>query len=161
MRAYAPLSDVEAGDAGIGLDWRPRRDMPIHFVVERREAFGAGGRSAFSAFAYAGASYPAPQGGRIDLYGQTGIVGARSRDAFADGVAIASWSLGGRGDTFRLGAGIWAAAQPGVSRVDIGPHISVRPRADTPLAVSLDWRQRVAGNAAPASGPALTLSAGF
>jgi hypothetical protein len=62
----------------------------------------------------------------------------------------------------RFGAGAWAAAQPHVSRVDIGPHAELRlPLPGTNASLAADWRFRVAGNARPGSGPALTLAADF
>jgi hypothetical protein len=58
----------------------------------------------------------------------------------------------------RVGAGAWAGAQPGVSRLDAGPHLEVRLG---PAALSADWRFRVGGHARPGSGPTLTVSTGF
>jgi len=43
--------------------------------------------------------------------------------------------------------------------VDAGPRISVRVRDN--IYAHVDWRQRLAGSARPASGPALTLAADF
>lgn len=59
----------------------------------------------------------------------------------------------------KAGAGAWGAAQSGVTRLDVGPQASVRFPANLTLAA--DWRFRVAGDAAPASGPTLTLSTDF
>ena len=47
----------------------------------------------------------------------------------------------------------------GIYRVDAGPRVSMRVRNN--MRVHLDWRQRLAGNAEPGSGPALTLAADF
>jgi hypothetical protein len=45
---------------------------------------------------------------------------------------------------------------------DIGPSASLRFPLDGGSArLAIDYRHRIAGNAAPASGVALTLSAGF
>ena len=61
-----------------------------------------------------------------------------------------------------VGAGLWGGAQPGVSRIDIGPQIVARIAvAETSLRVSAEWRQRVAGDAAPASGPSVTVGFDF
>jgi hypothetical protein len=92
---------------------------------------------------------------RIDAYGQGGMVGARSRDLFADGAAKLSLPSG----RVKAGVGIWAAAQPEVSRIDVGPQVSFRLPAKATLAA--DWRFKIAGDAAPASGPTLTLSTDF
>ena len=58
-----------------------------------------------------------------------------------------------------LGAGIWGGMQPGVSRLDVGPRLSIKVRNN--MKVHVDWRQRVAGNAQPGSGAALTLAGDF
>jgi hypothetical protein len=47
---------------------------------------------------------------------------------------------------------------PDVWRVDVGPSLSVKVKG---IRIEADWRQRVGGNAAPGSGPVLTVSAGF
>ncbi|HET6535129.1 MAG TPA: hypothetical protein VFG41_03010, partial [Sphingomicrobium sp.] len=60
---------------------------------------------------------------------------------------------------FSAGFGVWGGAQPGLYRVDAGPRISMRVRKN--IRVDFDWRQRLAGNAAPGSGPAITLAADF
>jgi hypothetical protein len=44
-------------------------------------------------------------------------------------------------------------------RVDAGPRVTMRVRPN--LKVHVDWRQRLAGNAAPGSGPAVTLAGDF
>jgi hypothetical protein len=154
LRAYAPLERLRGAEAAVGLDWKPSK-LPLHLLVERRQALGEEGRSAFAAMAYGGVSDVGAGPLRIDAYGQAGVVGARSRDLFADGSARLSLPLAGA----KVGAGVWAAVQPGVSRVDIGPQASVRLPGDVTLAV--DWRVRVAGDAAPRSGPAITLSTDF
>ena len=46
-----------------------------------------------------------------------------------------------------------------VYRVDVGPRVSMP--VGRGMRVHVDWRQRVAGSAAPGSGPALTLAADF
>ena len=98
---------------------------------------------------------PLPAGFRPDTYAQAGVV--RSRDFFADGALRASRPVGGG---LSLGAGAWGAAQPGVSRLDVGPSALLR-MPTLGAAISADWRFRVAGNAQPGSGPAFTLSTDF
>ena len=138
-------------EAALGLDWRPSRRVPVHLLAERRQALGREGRSAFALTFYGGVS-DAPLGPfRIDAYAQAGIVGARSRDPFADGSLRLSLPLGGR---IRLGAGAWAAAQPGVARLDLGPQAALRlPVAGRAVTVAADWRVRVAGDARARLGP--------
>jgi hypothetical protein len=100
---------------------------------------------------------PLPAGFRLEAYGQAGVVGARSRDLFADASARAARPIGGG---ISLGAGVWGAAQPGVARLDFGPSATLRlPRLGASL--SAEWRFRAAGRAQPGSGPALTLITDF
>jgi hypothetical protein len=57
---------------------------------------------------------------------------------------------------------MWGAAQPGAARLDLGPTLTADMRGDaTSPRLALDWRQRVAGDALPPSGPALTLAVDF
>lgn len=159
VRLTSPLGGRAGAEAALGLDWRPSRRLPLHLLAERRQRLGREGRSAFSVTLHGGVG-EAPLGPfRVDAYAQAGIVGARSRDLFADGSVRASLPLGER---VRLGAGAWAAAQPGVARLDFGPQATLRlPVAGGNLTVAADWRLRVAGDAGPGSGPALTLSTDF
>ncbi|HEY6916631.1 MAG TPA: hypothetical protein VI381_03225 [Allosphingosinicella sp.] len=159
LRVYAPTSALEAAEVAAGLDWQPSDKVPIHVLAERREGLGKEGRSAFAFLAYGGKSRTIP-GGRAEFYGQAGMVGRHKRDLFADGILTLRWRLDAK-ERIRVGVGMWGAAQPGASRIDAGPTFAVRPIKAAPVTLSLDWRQRIAGNAAPASGPAITLSAGF
>ena len=137
------------------MDWKPLPHVPIHLLVERRQRLAREGRSAFGATLFGGGERKLGPV-RLDGYAQAGIVGLARRDLFADGAVRAALALG----RLRLGAGAWAAAQPGLSRLDIGPHARLRlPVLRAALAV--DWRFRAAGNARPGSGPAVTLGADF
>ena len=60
---------------------------------------------------------------------------------------------------FSFGLGVWGGAQPGLSRLDAGPRVTMQMRKN--VKVHADWRQKLAGNARPGSGPALTLSGDF
>ena len=96
---------------------------------------------------------------RLDAYGQAGVVGLRSRDLFFDGAVRAGVPITG---DLSAGVGLWGAAQPGVARLDLGPQISLRlPVEGSSARISAEWRLRIAGGAAPGSGPALTLSTDF
>lgn len=63
----------------------------------------------------------------------------------------------------RLGAGVWAGGQNGAVRLDIGPRVSIPLNLGKSVSsrIAIDWRMRVAGNASPASGPALTIASSF
>ena len=159
-RAYAPISRRQASEAALGIEWKPVAFVPLRLLAERRQATGSEGRSAFALMAYGGVSDVRVAGPiTIDAYGQAGVVGARSRDLFADGSIALSVPVGER---VRVGAAAWGAAQPDVSRLDLGPQLSVRlPEAGANVRLSAEWRFRVAGDAAPRSGPALTLATDF
>ncbi|MBS0285465.1 MAG: hypothetical protein JSS15_13700, partial [Proteobacteria bacterium] len=57
--------------------------------------------------------------------------------------------------------GAWGGAQRGAARLDVGPAAGVAVPAAMPLRISLEWRQRIAGDARPGSGPALSIGADF
>lgn len=157
------MGDGLEGAAGLAL--RPSQNLPVALVIERREQLaGTGGRSAFAAYATGGASnVPLSQGLTLDVYGAAGVVGAARRDMFAEGSAVLSLRpVSAAGVDVVAGAGAWGAAQPGVSRLDIGPRLSAYlPIGGARPMLAIDWRQRVAGQAAPSSGLALTLAADF
>jgi hypothetical protein len=157
-RLSSPARSLQATEAAVGVEWQPSRRLPLRLAAERRQAIGRDGRSTFALLAHGGVTaLPVAFGFRVDAYGQAGVVGARSRDLFADGAARLTLPLDRRGRVV-VGAGAWAATQPGVSRIDVGPSASLSLSGAT---LSLDWRVRIAGGASPASGPALTLSTGF
>ena len=157
-RTYAPLRRPAGAELAAGVAWRPAAAVPVEILAERRLAMGGEGRSAFSITASGGGSLALPGRLRLDLYGQAGIVGLRSRDAFVDASARMSAAVG----PVEVGAGAWAGAQPGASRLDAGPALSWRlPAARANVRVEADWRFRIAGEASPGSGPALTLAADF
>jgi hypothetical protein len=132
--------------------------VPLRILAERRQKIGSEARNAFALTVHGGASAVAlPVGFQLDAYGQAGAVGARSRDLFVDGAARVSRPLG---SLLSVGAGAWGAAQPGARRVDVGPSAALRMPA-LGATISADWRFRVAGNARPGSGPALTLQTDF
>lgn len=157
-RFYLPLRHSSGTEFAAGIDWRPVPSLPISLLAERRERLGRDGRNAFALTAYGGGSRTLTPHVRLDAYGQAGIVGLGSRDLFADGALRISRRIG----PIEVGAGAWGAAQPGAARLDVGPSLSWRlpvPRSN--LRLQADWRFRIAGDAAPGSGPALTLAADF
>lgn len=157
-RFYLPLRRRSGAELAVGLDWRPVRSLPVNLLAERRQRLGRDGRNAFALTLYGGTGHALAPRLRLDLYGQAGLVGLRRRDLFADGSARLSRRLG----PIELGVGAWGAAQPGAARLDAGPSLAWRlPARDANLRLQADWRFRIAGDAAPRSGPALTLAADF
>lgn len=156
-RAYLPLDRPAGAEASVGLDWRPLASVPIHVLAERRERIGREGRSDFALSLYGGGERRLA-GIRLEAYGQAGVVGVKERDLFADGLARASFRIG----PVEAGIGLWGGAQPEAARLDLGPQASVQlPAAGLRLRAAAEWRIRIAGDAAPGSGPAVTLSSGF
>jgi len=157
-RFYLPVRRTGEAEVAAGLDWRPSARLPVHLLAERRQDAGGAGRSAFALTLYGGASGRLPGGLRAEGYGQAGAVGIRSRDLFADGSVRVGLPVG----PIEIGGGAWGAAQPGAARLDAGPIVSYRlPVRRANLRLQADWRFRIAGDAAPGSGPALTLAADF
>lgn len=147
------------GELAAGVRVQPLVSVPLWITAERRQAIGryGGGRDAFALFAEGGIyDRPLPWLFTLDGYAQGGIVGMRSRDWFVDG---GLWVSRPVYRNFSAGFGVWGGAQPHLYRVDAGPRVTVRVRKN--VKVHLDWRQRLAGNARPGSGPALTLAADF
>lgn len=157
-RLYLPLRQSAGAEIAAGLDWRPVRSLPVSLLAERRQRLGRDGRNAFALALYGGTGRTLAPRLRLDLYGQAGVVGLRRRDLFADGSVRVARVVG----PVELGAAAWGAAQPGTARLDAGPSVSWRlPVRDAAIRLQADWRFRVAGDAAPRSGPALTLAADF
>lgn len=161
-RVSSALTPVEAGEAAIGVSLRHSGRLVSEIQVERRIKLSKGGRNDF-ALVGSTSIYDLPITPLITLegYAQAGVVGLKRRDLFIDASVRANKRLLKTGGSeLSAGAGIWAAAQPDVSRIDIGPQITLKQHiGNGGFRISGEWRFRVAGNARPNSGPALT--AGF
>ena len=159
VRTTSPLGGSRGAEIAAGVRVTPFRSIPVAITAERRQSISpdGGGRSAFALFAEGGVyRQPMPLHFSLDAYAQAGVVGFNSRDLFADGAFAFTRPLWGR---VSAGFGVWGGAQPGLYRIDAGPRISVRVRDN--IYANVEWRQRIAGNAHPGSGPALTLGADF
>lgn len=166
LRGSAALDGFREEEVALGLSARPIAGFPIVAAVEARvNRQAAGTRVRPAAFAYT--ELPAvklPLGAHAEIYGQAGYVGGNFATAFADGQVRADRKVVRLGDAeLRTGGGIWGGAQKGASRLDVGPSATLSlPIGNSAGArIEADWRFRVSGNAAPSSGPTLTLSAGF
>lgn len=172
-RATSALARSDDRTLALGLSARPIAGLPIDLAVERRFALADGQRDRLALLAVGGVgSVLERTGTRIEAYGQAGMVGIGRRQAFFDLQATALQPVHRRDTTaFALGGGLWAGGQqnpdgqggePWVHRVDIGPRAALTFPVDRgALTLALDWRERIDGDARPASGAALTLSAGF
>jgi hypothetical protein len=166
VRTTRALAGPREEEVAVGLSARPVAGLPLRVAGEMRVSEGSAGREARPA-GYAVTELPPaklPLGLRAEAYAQAGYVGGRYATAFVDGQA----RIDGRvvrlapASELRAGGGVWGGAQRHAGRLDIGPTATVNLRlGETQSRVALDYRVRVAGNAAPKSGPALTISAGF
>lgn len=163
LRFSSSAGGVRGAEAAAGVRWQPLSGVPVALNLERRQRLGRyGGRSDFAAFAEGGLyQQPVALGFGLDAYAQAGLVGIKSSDWFADG-AIAMTRPIWRG--LSGGAGLWAGGQSeggegSLYRVDGGPRLSYAVRRN--LRLHLDYRQRLAGDALPRSGPALTIAGDF
>jgi len=160
-RATSALQRPAAPEAAIGLAIQPVRTIPVTLAVERRIALGTGARNANAVMAIGGVGpTPVGHGLEAEAYAQAGMVGFNRRDAFIDGKI----SLLAPVNTapLRIGAALSGGAQPGIERLDIGPELQIRLSLPSVAArIAIEWRERVAGRAAPSSGLAVTLATDF
>ncbi|MBB4099553.1 hypothetical protein [Sphingomonas kyeonggiensis] len=154
-RVTAPLSG-KGREAALGLEWQPTR-APVRLVAERR--FGLDGNPGGTGIGAIAGIDRDWRGFRLEAYGQAGAVLRRRAEPYADGAARGMRMMGASGPLrLGLGAGAWGAVQRDAQRLDVGPSATLAVRN---LRLALDWRQRVAGEARPGSGLALTLGADF
>jgi hypothetical protein len=158
LRSSSSVGGVRYAEVAAGVRWKPLANVPVAFNFERRQALNRwGGRSAFALFAEGGL-YQTPVFGiaSLDLYAQGGVVGLKNRDLFFDGGATFTRPLWKK---WSAGLGVWGGMQPGLYRVDAGPRLSYE--FGRGIRIHADYRQRLAGEAAPSSGPALTIAGDF
>ncbi|MBL0923200.1 MAG: hypothetical protein IBJ12_01855 [Sphingomonadaceae bacterium] len=162
LRGAIAHDDPAEREIALGLRWQPFRQIPVGLSVERR--FRNARDDAYSAYVAGGLSeQKLPHDFRIEAFAQAGFVSNRRGGLFFDASARADRHIARVGGMpIDAGIGLWAGGQKHVFRVDAGPSITGRfPVADIELRISADWRFRIAGDARPASGPALTLSTAF
>lgn len=157
IRVSAPLSGV-GREVAVGLDWQPTR-APVHVIAEERVALDEG--TSGPMLGVIGGYGPAAVARRwtVGAYAQAGGVARRGGGLFADGaIRITQPRATTGGGAVDAGIGVWGGMQPGVSRLDVGPTVGLAlPVAGHSLRLAVDWRQRVAGAASPASGLAVSL----
>ncbi|MFN3864804.1 MAG: hypothetical protein ACK4RT_11045 [Erythrobacter sp.] len=169
-RAYRALVRRGESELALGASARPLPRVPVRLFGELRVTDGAFRTEARpAAFAVSElAPRSLPVGTRLEAYAQVGWVGGEEATLFADGQASLTREVDqiarATGDAMHLslGAGVWSGAQDGAQRVDLGPTMRLDLRlGEVPARLSLDWRERVQGDAAPGSGTALALSTRF
>lgn len=166
LRATRALAGPAEREVAAGASARPLPRLPVSLAAEVRVHEHASG-SETRAAAFAATELPPlplPLGFRGELYAQAGYVGGRFATAFADGqLRVDSAVAGGAaGTALRLGGAISGGVQKHAGRLDIGPSALVSiPLGGAHARLALDYRLRIAGDAEPGNGPALTFSAGF
>ena len=161
-----PAGPFGEREAALGLSARPLPGVPVRVMVEGRISRFASGtahlRPAASLVSEV-APIALPFSTRAEFYAQAGYVGGPAATAFVDGQFRLDHRITRLGPAeLRGGAGAWGGAQSGSARLDVGPGLTLQAnRGSAAARLAMDWRFRLAGNATPASGPALTLSAGF
>ncbi|MDV3458373.1 hypothetical protein RZN05_15350 [Sphingomonas sp. HF-S4] len=155
-RVTAPLRGRGA-EASLGIEWQPGR-APLRLVAEHR--FGLDGTKGGPGIgAITGFDGAVARGFRLESYGQAGLLRRARTEPYADGAVRITRAVAGR---LALGAGAWGAVQRDAARLDIGPSATLAlPVGGQNVRLALDWRQRVAGDARPGSGLALTLGSDF
>lgn len=165
LRATSALAGERDMELAAGLTARPLSGVPFALAAEVRGAHTAEGTEARpAAFAYTElAPFKLPLDARAEVYLQGGWVGGRFETPFVDGQARVDRKVVRLGPAeLRAGAGLWGGAQKGAKRLDVGPGATIALElGGAPVRMSADWRFRVAGEAHPHSGPALTVSTGF
>ncbi|KPP84951.1 hypothetical protein [Erythrobacter sp. HL-111] len=169
-RAYRALVRRGESELALGVSARPLPRLPVRAAGEVRVTDGPFATelrpAAFAVTEFAPLRLPFDL--TLEAYAQGGYVGGEAATAFADGQAVLAAevaafdsALFGR-SRLSLGAGAWGGAQEGASRVDVGPTMQLDVRVgEVPARLSVGWRERVGGDAAPASGVAATLSTRF
>lgn len=162
-RATASNSGDSAAEAALGVRWQLTPGLTLS--GERLVALSTGGRNAWTARLAAGGSLR--RGGvTASAYGEAGVVGTSPVTRYASAQFRAGYPVK-IGPALELipGAGVWSSleqARTTVDRVDAGPGVRLHwARAPLPVDLQVDYRFRVAGKAAPGSGPAVTLTTGF
>jgi len=166
LRGYGALNGTGEGEVAFGLSGRLLPQVPVVAMIEARAShFMSGATHVRSAASLVSEIPPIRlmRGLEAETYVQAGYVGGAAHTPFIDGQMRVEHSVEhhARADV-RLGMGLWGGAQEGAGRIDVGPSARVYlSQGRVGMRMAVDWRIRVAGNAAPMTGPALTLSAGF
>ena len=163
-RVSRALTGPPSEEAALGLTVRPGQ-APITMLAERRQRLGRGGRTGF-ALLLAGGIDSRELAPRLaaEGYAQAGMVGLPGLDGFADGKASLGYRLSPqqRETRLTLGGSLSGSVQRGAGRLDVGPEMSLHlPAGAASMRLSVEWRERILGDARPARGPAITLVSGF
>lgn len=165
LRTAAAVA-AEDREVATGLSLRPFGALPLHLYAEARVL--ATGRQTqvqpgVGAVAAIGPlDLPLRLSGRF--YGRVGWAGGADPTTLAEGQAQVERAIVLRDQlAVQAGLGLWGGAQWRTARLDAGPSLSVSLPLSSGLYTRAEasWRFRLAGRAAPESGPALVLAASF
>jgi hypothetical protein len=170
LRAAAALAGAAGthadADLAVGLGLRPLAAVPLRAQLEvRLDRLGTGkvhGRAAAMAVTEL-PPLPLPGRGHAELYAQAGYVAGKAATGFLDAALRLDRPLATIGPAALLaGAVLSGGAERGAGRLDLGPAMTLA-LDHGPLhgRAALEYRMRVAGQARPGTGPALTITAGF
>lgn len=165
LRAASGIERPRGEEVALGFSFRPLGKVPVAAMVEGRATRTTTGTVVRPAAALVTELPPAqlPGGLRAEAYLQAGYVGGRDATGFVDGQARIEKPLASLGKfRLRAGGGAWGGAQRGANRLDLGPTATLEiPLGGATSRVAADYRFRMAGGAAPGSGPVVTVSVGF
>lgn len=163
-RTSTPLAGKRSGEVGMGVKIKPVRSIPISFYAEKRFRENSSDNHGTAVF-LAGGSGPDEliSGTFLETYGQAGYVFQNDSSYFFDGYASVQKKISKIGvGQVSIGGAVWTGGQEGAHRVDVGPRVSIEvPIGNASTRISIDWRQRVAGNAEPDSGLAIIFGSSF
>ncbi len=145
-----------------GLRWHPSASAPVQLSLERR--FRLERADAFAALVSGGYDGAAlPLGFLLDGYGQAGFVTGKAGGGFANIQVHALKPVATlENKAVAAGLGVWGGGQSQIMRLDVGPSLRANLHArSTHLRMDASWRFRIAVDARPGDGPAVTLSTSF
>lgn len=164
-RASQALVDGGQTELSLGMGWLPLASLPIAAYGDLRVTDGQGQRlvrpAAYLVTEFA--PWRIDQRIEAEAYLQAGYVAGEFATPFVDGQARIERRMARVGDAeVRFGAAGWGGAQEGAARLDLGPSASLRfDIGDVPVRLTADYRFRLAGDAEPGSGAAVTIVSGF
>ncbi len=165
FRTYRALVEPSESQLGVGFSTRPIRSLPVRSHLEL-QVVDQTPSSEVRMAGFATTELPPielPQRFKAEIYAQAGYVTGGNATGFVQGQAVISRDLAEFSlENVNTGVGAWGGAQRGVYRLDLGPSAYLTAQlGEAPVRVSLDWRQRVAGDSMPPSGFAATISTSF
>ena len=165
LRGSSALQGPREREVAVGMMAQPIASVPVRAGYELRVRDDGRGTELRPAV-LAVSEFPPLElagGARAEAYVQGGYVAGDFATAFVDGQARVTVDVTEFGDArLSAGGGVWGGAQKAAARIDVGPSAALTFRMGEGYGrLAADYRLRVAGDAEPGSGPALTLSAGF